>query len=146
MPNGALQTFKYISKGDFAISLRSFEGGLEYCYYSGIISPAYTVLKPTIKIHDNYYKYLFKCSGFISELQTSIVGIREGKNISYDQLQHSILPIPPYKEQEEISSFVDKINNLIGGSIEIKIREIDKLKEYKSTLINSAVTGKIKVC
>ncbi len=45
MPSGALESFKFIKKGDFAISLRSFEGGLEYCHHDGIISPAYTVLK-----------------------------------------------------------------------------------------------------
>ncbi|MCB7552463.1 restriction endonuclease subunit S, partial [Escherichia coli] len=45
MPSGNLESFKFIAKGDFAISLRSFEGGLEYCHHDGIISPAYTVLK-----------------------------------------------------------------------------------------------------
>src|SRR5680860_1248747 len=87
MPSGNLETFKFIEQGDFAISLRSFEGGLEYCYHDGIISPAYTVLK---KVKDNlypfFYKYLFKSISFISELQTSVVGIREGKNISYSEL------------------------------------------------------------
>ena len=45
MPSGNLESFKYIDKDNFAISLRSFEGGLEYSAYKGIISPAYTVLK-----------------------------------------------------------------------------------------------------
>ncbi|HAP94948.1 MAG TPA: restriction endonuclease subunit S, partial [Chryseobacterium sp.] len=36
MPNGNLESFKVISKGDFAISLRSFEGGLEYSEYEGL--------------------------------------------------------------------------------------------------------------
>jgi type I restriction enzyme S subunit len=37
MPSGNLESFKYIQEGDFAISLRSFEGGLEYCHHDGII-------------------------------------------------------------------------------------------------------------
>ena len=86
MPSGNLGSFKFIEKGDFAISLRSFEGGLEYCHHDGIISPAYTVLKTKRKIDSQYYKYLFKSFSFISELQTSVVGIREGKNISYPEL------------------------------------------------------------
>ena len=52
MPSGNLDSFKFIEKEDFAISLRSFEGGLEYCYHNGIISPAYTVLK---KKKENLY-------------------------------------------------------------------------------------------
>ena len=84
MPSGNLKSFKFIEKGDFAISLRSFEGGLEYCHHDGIISPAYTVLKrKSENLLPAYYRYLFKSAAFISELQTSIVGIREGKNISF---------------------------------------------------------------
>src|SRR5690554_1958581 len=75
MPSGNLESFKFIEKGDFAISLRSFEGGLEYCHHDGIISPAYTVLKKRKSIKEEYYKYLFKSKSFISEIQTSIVGI-----------------------------------------------------------------------
>ena len=80
MPSGNLETFKFIRKGDFAISLRSFEGGLEYCYHDGIISPAYTVLKMKSSLVSEYYKYLLKSKSFISEIQTSVIGIREGKN------------------------------------------------------------------
>ena len=94
MPSGALESFKFINKGDFAISLRSFEGGLEYCHYDGIISPAYTVLKAKRNFESKFYKYLFKSFSFISELQTSVVGIRQGKNISFEELSYSYLPIP----------------------------------------------------
>ena len=70
MPSGNLESFKYIEKGEFAISLRSFEGGLEYCWCNGIISPAYTVLKLIrLNVDRQYYKYLFKSHSFISELQ-----------------------------------------------------------------------------
>jgi type I restriction enzyme S subunit len=80
MPSGALESFKFINKGDFAISLRSFEGGLEYCHHDGIISPAYTVLKKKRNdLIEGYYKYLFKSYSFISELQTSVVGILQNK-------------------------------------------------------------------
>src|SRR5690554_3495753 len=68
MPTGNLETFKFIEKEDFAISLRSFEGGLEYCYHDGIISPAYTVLKRRKEnLYPLFYKYLFKSISFISE-------------------------------------------------------------------------------
>ena len=141
MPSGNLQSFKYIQKGDFAISLRSFEGGLEYCYHDGIISPAYTVLKKKRDdLEEGYYKYLFKSKIFISELQTSIVGIREGKNISYEELRYSYLPIPSETEQNKISCFLDQKTAEIDQAIAIKEQQIALLNERKQIVIQKAVT------
>lgn len=141
MPSGNLESFKFIKKGDFAISLRSFEGGLEYCHHDGIVSPAYTVLKSSKPcLLDGYYRYLFKSHIFISELQTSIVGIREGKNISYDELRYSILPIPKEAEQTTIAHFLDQKTAQIDAAIAIKEQQITLLKERKQILIQQAVT------
>jgi len=141
MPSGNLESFKYIQKGDFAISLRSFEGGLEYCYHDGIISPAYTVLKKKRNdLKEGYYKYLFKSKIFISELQTSIVGIREGKNISYEELRYSYLPIPSGTEQNKISCFLDQKTSEIDQAIAIKEQQIALLNERKQVVIQKAVT------
>ena len=141
MPSGNLESFKYIQKGDFAISLRSFEGGLEYCYHDGIISPAYTVLKKKRNdLKEGYYKYLFKSKIFISELQTSIVGIREGKNISYEELRYSYLPIPSGTEQNKISCFLDQKTSEIDQAIAIKEHQIALLNERKQIVIQKAVT------
>jgi type I restriction enzyme S subunit len=140
MPSGNLESFKFIEKGDFAISLRSFEGGLEYCYHDGIISPAYTVLKAKRAFYSDFYKYLFKSYSFIAELQTSIVGIREGKNISYEELCYSFLPIPPIKEQTAIAQYLDRKTAQIDTAIAQKQTMIDLLKERRQILIHQAVT------
>lgn len=141
MPSGNLKSFKYIQKGDFAISLRSFEGGLEYCHHDGIISPAYTVLKQRRKnLESSYYKYLFKSHSFISELQTSVVGIREGKNISFNELSYSLLPIPKPEEQTAIASFLNEKCRKIDTAIAQKRQLIELLKERKQLIIQNAVT------
>jgi len=140
MPSGALDSFKFISKGDFAISLRSFEGGLEYCHHDGIISPAYTVLKAKRKFDSQFFKYLFKSTAFISELQTSVVGIRQGKNISFEELAYSFLPIPSPAEQTAIANFLDRKTALIDQAIGIKEKQIGLLKERRQILIHRAVT------
>lgn len=141
MPSGSLETFKLIELGDFAISLRSFEGGLEYCHHTGIISPAYTVLKAvSTNINSSYYRLLFKSHAFISELQTSIVGIREGKNISYEELKNSLIPIPPLAEQVAIADFLDQISAKIEHAVQIKRRQIERIKERNQILIQQAVT------
>lgn len=141
MPSGNLESFKFIKEGEFAISLRSFEGGLEYCYHDGIISPAYTVLKSKkAKLNPYFYKYLFKSHSFISELQTSVVGIREGKNISFEELSYSLIPIPLSEEQTAIANFLDKKTVQIEQAIAIKQKQIELLKERKQIIIQKAVT------
>tara|TARA_R110002050_G_scaffold158249_1_gene287507 strand:+ start:4888 stop:6015 length:1128 start_codon:yes stop_codon:yes gene_type:complete len=141
MPSGALESFKFINKGDFAISLRSFEGGLEYCHHDGILSPAYTVLKKRRNdLNESFYKYLFKSYSFISELQTSIVGIREGKNISYPELSYSFLPVPSQGEQNAIAKFLDDKTAKIDQAIAKKEKLIALLKERKQIIIQNAVS------
>jgi len=141
MPSGNLGSFKFIKEGDFAISLRSFEGGLEYCHHDGIISPAYTVLKSIRNdLFRKYYKFLFKSLSFISEIQTSVVGIREGKNISFEELSYSLMPLPPLPEQTAIARFLDDKVARIEALVGIKRRQIELLAERKQILIQNAVT------
>ena len=51
-----LSTFKTIHRGDFCISLRSFQGGFEYSEYEGVVSPAYHVLFSKMDIINIYLK------------------------------------------------------------------------------------------
>jgi len=104
------------------------------------ISPAYTVLKAKRNFESQFYKYLFKSFSFISELQTSVVGIRQGKNISFDELSYSYLPIPPKEEQTTIANFLDRKTVLIDQAIDIKQKQIELLKERRQILIHKAVT------
>jgi len=52
----------------------------------------------------------------------------------------------PIKEQKAIVEYIEHLSDKISTTISLKRQEIERIKEYKSTLINSAVTGKIKVC
>ena len=45
LPSSDLDQFKLVREGDFVISLRSFQGGIEYAHDQGIISPAYTIIQ-----------------------------------------------------------------------------------------------------
>ena len=55
------------------------------------------------------------------------------------------IPIPRIDEQNKILEFTETTTTKIATAISLKEKEIEKLKEYKATLINSVVTGKIKV-
>jgi len=136
---------KKARKGDFVISMRSFQGGLEFCEYNGAISSAYVALFPLQSVSQNYFKYLFKSPRYIEALGNTSNLVRDGQALRYDNFSMVDLPIVPLYEQEQIAEFVTsqilKTERLVKESNGI----IKKLKEYKATLINSAVTGKINV-
>lgn len=140
-----LNTFKLVKENNFVISLRSFEGGIEYSAYKGIISPAYTVMEALQDIAFKYFKYLFKSNIFIQALNIYKTGIREGQNISFAKFKDDFLPLPPKNEQIQIAEHIENQTTKIDIAIELQQNYISKLKEYKASLIDSVVTGKVKV-
>ena len=135
----SLDTLKLVEIGDFVISLRSFQGGLEYAYNRGIISPAYTILTPT-HIKASYFKHLSKSDIFISLLKSSVTGIREGQNIDYNKLKENLLPIPPEEEQKAMGCYLDAATSKIDKAIDMQQKMIDLLNERKQIIIQNAVT------
>lgn len=140
MPTGQLQTFKLVRADDFVISLRSFQGGIEYSEFTGLVSPAYTILRKQKDANSRYLKHLLKSPPFISELNTSVTGIREGKNISFSEMAYSLLPLPAASEQTRIADFLDVKTAEIDSTIAKKERLIELLEEQKTILINKAVS------
>ncbi|MDK1386297.1 restriction endonuclease subunit S [Sinorhizobium sp. 8-89] len=137
---GGIGNFKHVEQDDFVISLRSFQGGIEHSAYSGCVSPAYTVLRARDAISPSYFAYALKCSLFVSALQTATDGIRDGKNISYDQFGGILLPVPPLPEQAAISAFLDREVGKIDALVEEQKRLIELLKEKRQAVVSHAVT------
>lgn len=143
--NKGLEGLKLVRRGDFVISLRSFQGGIEYAHYQGIISAAYTVLRLQDDVNPNYLRILFKTQCFIQLLQTCVTGIREGQNINYGLLRKNSIPLPPLSEQEEIVAYLDEKTAKIDLLIDKELQQIDHIKDLKQTLIADVVTGKVDV-
>lgn len=141
MPNGDLSSFKLVDVGDFVISLRSFEGGLEYSKYRGIVSPAYTVLKKKTDISDVFYKVYFKSNDFIQRLAVAVIGIRDGKQISYSDFCYIKIPYPSLQEQNAIA------NVFVSCDSEILLakQELNRFQQQKKGLMQVLLTGKKRV-
>ncbi len=142
MPTGQLQSFKLVREDDFVISLRSFQGGIEYSEFTGLVSPAYTILRKQKEANSRYLKHLLKSAPFISELNTSVTGIREGKNISFTEMAYSLLPLPPREEQDRIVAFLDQKTAEIDAAIAKKGRLIELLNEQRQAIIRNATRGR----
>lgn len=132
--------FKRVLMNDFVISLRSFQGGIEHSAYEGCVSPAYTVLRPRKDLSPKFFTYLLKDRGFVLKLQSVTSGIRDGRNISYDQFAEIPLPHPPLCEQRAIAVFLDQETAKIDALVGEQRRLIALLKEKRQAVISRAVT------
>lgn len=136
-----LENMKLVKKGDFVISLRSFQGGIEYAHYRGIISAAYTILQLDGNNSKEFFRYFFKSPTLIKLMRKCVTGIRDGQNINYTVLKYEKFPLPPYIEQCQIASYLDEKCGKIDAIIEKIETKIERLKELKRSLINEVITG-----
>ena len=130
--------YKKVSKGDFVISLRSFQGGIEYSEYDGIVSPAYTVLRPVREISDGYYRNYFKTDSFIQRLNGAVYGIRDGKQIGYQDFGDMYIHCPPIDEQKKIAEVLSCCDRVI----ELKQQLIAELQRLKSGFLQAMFPAK----
>ncbi len=136
-----LHLLKLVEVGDFVISLRSFQGGIERCHHRGIISPAYTVLTANSEGYRDYLTYLFKSKPFVDSLTLSVTGIREGQNIDYATLAVDRLPVPTCEEQAAIVKYLAHANARIDKAIAAKRRLVSLLGELAASIQHSIVTA-----
>ena len=129
--DASVLSYKIIEKGNFVISLRSFQGGIEYSNYEGICSPAYTVLKAIKPIHTGFYKAYLKTNDFIQRLSSTVIGIRDGKQISYQAFSTLMIDYPCPEEQTKIANFLSAIDQ----KIEVTEQQIEQAKQWKKGLL-----------
>jgi len=141
--------FGYVNKakiilaaGDLVIPARGNSIG-----FPKLVSSTATCSQTTIyakkmgKISSDFvFYYLLSCKRFLFQfVQTAI------PQITVDEVKNNIILCPPAREQEELVSYCKDIAHRFDGAITLKRRQIEALNEYKASLINAAVTGKIKV-
>ena len=129
----SLNTYKRIQQGQFAIHLRSFQGGFAHSDLEGITSPAYTILdyKNSNEHDSNYWKEIFVSQLFIKRLETITYGIRDGRSISFSEFSTLKFSCPSKLEQTAIGSFFCKFDNIISS----QQSRLDKLKQLKSAYL-----------
>lgn len=141
-PESGTDTYKLIKVGDFAISLRSFQGGIEYSRYQGLISPAYTVLRPKLEIDSGFYRHFFKSYLFIEKyLNIAVIGIRDGKQISIPDFMTVKIPLPPIEEQKQIATILTTAQQ----EIDLLKKQAEAFRRQKRGLMQKLLTGEWRV-
>ena len=136
----SIESYKIVEIGDFIISLRSFQGGIEYSKYLGLCSPAYIILRKRIDLDNDFYRHYFKSIPFIRDLNKNIEGIRDGKMVSYTQFSEIFIPKPNKTEQEKIASCLSSLDDIIMAHSQ----KLELLKDHKKGLTNNLFPQKGK--
>ena len=131
---------KHVEPDDFVISMRSFQGGLEWSGLQGSISSAYVMLIPSPAIDPKYFKYAFKSRSYIQVLQSTSNLVRDGQALRFENFTQVDVPLFPIYEQRAIASFLDRETAKIDELIAKQERLIELLAEKRRAVISHAVT------
>ncbi len=136
-----------VKKGDIIVNkLLAWMGAIGLSNYDGVTSPAYDILRATKPLNPYIYHLLFRSPTCSAELKKHSRGIMDMRlRLYFDKFGDVLVPYAPIAEQNEIIKYIEVEEQKINAGIELINQQIEKLKEYKTTLINDAVTGKIKV-
>ncbi|MGT3764470.1 restriction endonuclease subunit S [Vibrio cholerae] len=141
--------YQGIRKGDLVIhAMDAFAGAIGVSDSDGKSSPVYSACTPVtgVEVNPKYYALYLRnlaLGGFIESLAK---GIRErSTDFRYKDFSELFFPLPDIETQNKVVLEIEKSHQEIDGGISVLTKQIEKIKEYKTSLINSAVTGKIKI-
>ncbi|WP_445083973.1 restriction endonuclease subunit S [Candidatus Vondammii sp. HM_W22] len=128
-------------------SMDAFEGAIGVSDSDGKCTPEYVVCDPVLdKYHPEYFALLLREMALARYIQVICNAVRQrAVRIRYNNLAQRFMVVPPEDEQIAIITHIETESAKINKAIDLQQQQIEHLKEYKATLINSAVTGKIKV-
>lgn len=133
-------------RGDIVFnSMNVIIGSVGLSSYDGAISPAYYAVYPACNsVCIRYYNYVFQTRQFQYALRLIANGILEIRlKVNYRDFAHLKFPVPAREIQEEIADFLDERCANIDEAISRQEQLIEKLGEYRKSIIHHAVTGKI---
>jgi type I restriction enzyme, S subunit len=135
----------YFKKGDILFGkLRPYLAKVYLAEKEGICSTEFLIYRTNKSMLNIYLNLIMQSFEFINIIDASTYGSKMPR-ANADFIGKQILALPPFGEQQEIVNHIKTITTKISTAIALKEQEIAALKEYKASLINSAVTGKIRV-
>ena len=109
-----------------------------------IFSTGFAVITSNECLEDNFFELYAKSDAFTEQVSVFSKGMSYPAINSTD-LSNLWITVPPISEQQKIADYLETQVSKINQAIALKKAHIEKLKEYKSVLINDVVTGKVRV-
>ena len=141
-----LSGYKMVEKGQFAMNkMKAWQGSYGISDYTGIVSPAYFIFELN-GIEPTFFHKAIRSSVYVPFFIKASDGVRIGQwDLSKSRMKEIPFYIPPKDEQIQIVEYIENQTTKIDKAIELQQNYISKLKEYKASLIDSVVTGKVRV-
>ncbi|MGQ7856905.1 restriction endonuclease subunit S [Pedobacter sp. WC2501] len=141
-----------VSKNDILMSLTGTLGKKDYGFAILIDTEEHFLLNQRvakIEVKDgfeaSYILNILHSDMYLNQLYMLPSGTKQA-NLSNDNVINIKVAFPNNKiERESILGYINKTNSKISTVISLKEKEIEKLKDYKTSLINSVVTGKVRI-
>lgn len=143
----SFEGYNIIEKGDIVLRLLDLQNDTHSLRTGlvrerGIITSAYVTITPSSVFDSMYCRYLLHAYDLMKVLYTMGEGVRQ--SLSFNELSRKILiPVPPIEEQRKIAEDISTMESNVNEAINRMLQNIEKLEEYKKSLIYNAVTGKI---
>jgi type I restriction enzyme S subunit len=132
----------------YADTSEDIEGSGNFTYLNSNIKTFagyHTVIcRPKVEIDSRFFAYEFDSLTFRYQIQRKVKGVKV-YSITQGMLKDISLWLPPLSEQQELVKIIDNKTSKLDKAINLQQKQIEKLKEYKTTLIDSVVTGKVRV-
>lgn len=126
--------------------MKAWQGSYGVSDYTGIVSPAYYIFNFIKEINGLFFHWAIRSKTYISFFGSASDGVRIGQwDLSKTRMKEIPFIIPPLSEQQQIADYLEQKSAEIDATIAHYEQQIDKLKEYKTVLIQAAVTGQIEV-
>ena len=141
--------YKRVCPGDLTYNMmRAWQGAFGAVRVDGLVSPAYVVAKPKneIPLDSRYIEALLRTPVAIEEMHRYSRGIIDFRlRLYWPEFKNIQICLPPFDEQTRIADYIDEIASKVDSLIAIKQAKIEKLEQYKRSLIYEYVTGKKEV-
>jgi type I restriction modification DNA specificity domain protein len=146
--NAPSRARRLVNKGDIVVStVRTYLKAITMVkeeYQDCIFSTGFAVVTSNECLEDSFFELYAKSDAFTEQVSVFSKGMSYPAINSTD-LSNLWITVPPLSEQQKIADYLGTQTAKIDQAIALKTDHIEKLKEYKSVLINNVVTGKVQV-
>lgn len=128
--NSDKSKYKVVKIGDIAYnSMRMWQGASGVSQYEGIVSPAYTVVTPSVDVDTDFFGYLFKTDDVIRLFKLNSQGLTSDNwNLKYPAFSRICVSYPESKEEQQaIATFFRSLDRKIA----LETARLEKLKQIK---------------
>jgi len=146
-PSLDLSNYQVVHVGDFVLNnQQAWRGSVGVSSHSGIISPAYIVLKLSSRFNSHFANYLMRSRAMVDQFVAASKGVGDiQRQVFWPFLRMVQVPLPIFDEQRAIVQYLEMATDGLSASITRLEHEISLLREYRTRLIADVVTGKLDV-